>query len=169
MTLPRHDVGTSRRCNVVTSLRWYVATLGVSDSNVMSSHFVSHHITSQHRNVATFWVRMNNVVTFLANVVTLLEIYEQRLDVGHEHCNVAGFSNDKKVAKIQSLGLLHTSKLFLIHINHLRSSHDHIQKEQYWIYTFSFQKFHFRNFEKYGYQKLKTLNIKPILMHTRLL
>ena len=46
-----------------------------------------------------------------ANVVTLLEIYEQR------H-NIAGFSNDKKVVKIQSFGLLLTSKLFFRHINH---------------------------------------------------
>ena len=84
---------------------------------------------------------MNNIMTFLANVVTLLEIYEQchdighecrdvgheRRDVGHERRDVAGFSSDKKVAKIQCLGLLHISKLFFLHINHLRSSHDYIQ------------------------------------------
>ena len=83
---------------------------------------------------------MNNVMTFLANVVTLLEIYEQRHDigherrhVGHERRDVAGFSSDKKVVKIQSLGLLHISKLFFLHINHPRSSHDHIQQGQHWI------------------------------------
>ena len=62
--------------------------------------------------------------------MTLLEIYEQRRDVEHkrfdigqerrnvgdEHRDVAGFSSDEKVAKIQSLGLLHTSKLFFLHI-----------------------------------------------------
>ena len=127
--------------------------VGVFDSNVMSSYFRSHHVaschitshhdTSQHRNVAMFWVWMNNVVT-------LLEIYEKRRDVGHERRNVgherrdvAGFSSNQKVGKIQSLGLLHTSKLFLLHINHPRSSHDHILQEQHWIQTFSYQKSHF--------------------------
>ena len=80
-----------------------------------------------------FWVRMNNVMTLGANVATLLEIYEQHRDVGHERHDVAGFSRDGKVAKIQSLGLLLTSKLFLLHINHHRSSHDHLHKEQHWI------------------------------------
>ena len=88
--------------------RRHIATLGVFDSNVMSSHFTSHHVmsrhvTSQHRNnVATFWVRMKNVamlgtnvVTLGANVATLLEIYEQCHDVGHERHNVAGFSSDR--------------------------------------------------------------------------
>ena len=55
------------------------------------------------------------------------------LDVGHEHRDVARFFGDEKVAKIQSLGLLHTSKLFLLHINHPRSSHDHIHQEKHWI------------------------------------
>ena len=83
---------------------------------------------------------MNNVATFLANVVTLLEVYEhcrdvghEHRDVGHEHRNVARISSDKKVAKIQSLGLLHTSKLLFLHINHPRSSHDHIKLELHWI------------------------------------
>ena len=67
------------------------------------------------------------------NVATLLEIYEQPYDVGHERRDVAGFSSDRKVLKIQSLGLLHTSKLFLLHFNHLRSSHYHKRKEQHWI------------------------------------
>ena len=67
------------------------------------------------------------------NVATLLEIYEQRHDVGHERGNVAEFSSDEKVTKIKSLGLLHTSKLFLLHINHPISSHDHIHQEQHWI------------------------------------
>ena len=54
------------------------------------------------------------------NVVTLLEIYEERRDVGQEHRNIDRFSNDGKVVKIQYLGLLRTSKLFLLHINHPR-------------------------------------------------
>ena len=75
---------------------------------------------------------MNNVVTLSANVTTLLEIYKQLRDVGHERRDVAGFFNDGKVVKkIQSLGLLLTSKLFLLDINHPRSSHDHIHKEQH--------------------------------------
>ena len=90
---------TSRRLNVTTLPLHHVATLGVFDSNVMSSYFRSHHVTLQHRNVAMFWVQMNNVVTFLSNVVTLLEIYEQRRNVGHKRRDVAGFSNDEKVAK----------------------------------------------------------------------
>ena len=58
----------------------------------------------------------------------LLDIYEQHHDVGHERCDVARFSSDGKVVKIQSLGLLLTSKLFPLHINHPRSSHDHIDR-----------------------------------------
>ena len=54
------------------------------------------------------------------NVATLLEIYEQRDDVGHKCRDVAGFSRDSKVVKIQSLGLLPTSKLFFLHIKHPR-------------------------------------------------
>ena len=76
---------------------------------------------------------MNNVATLDANVVTLLEIYEQRRDVGHERRNVGGFSSDQKVAKIQSFGLLQTFQLFLLHINHPRSSHDHILQEKHRI------------------------------------
>ena len=76
---------------------------------------------------------MNNVATVFANVALLLEIYEQRRDVGHERHDIPEFSNDGKVAKIQSSGLLHTSKLSFLHINYPRSSHDHIHKEQYWI------------------------------------
>ena len=131
-TSPRYEARTSSRRDV-----------GVFDSNIMSSHIgsnhvtsrhsTSHHVTSQHLNVATFWVRMNNVATLEANVATSREIYDQCHDVGHEHRDVAGFSNDKKVTKIQSLGLLHTSKLFLLHIFHPRSSHDHILQEQHWI------------------------------------
>ena len=69
-------------------------------NNVISCHITSHHVTSQHRNVATFWVRMNNIATLCANVVTLLEIYEQRRNIRHERRDFAGFSNDEKVAKI---------------------------------------------------------------------
>ena len=125
------NIKTSRLWHVLTPQRHHIATLGVFDSNVMSSHFTSHHVTSyhvtslqvtSHRNiktsqccsVKTFWVRMNNVATLGTNVATLLS-----------------FSSDEKVAKIQSLGLLLTSKLFLLHINHPRSSHDHIHKEQH--------------------------------------
>ena len=94
---------------------------------------MSRHVTtSKCRDVATlrhFWVQMNNI----ANVATLLEIYEQRRDVGHERRDVAGFSSDEKVTKIKFLGHLHTSKLFLVHINHPRSSHDQILQEQHWI------------------------------------
>ena len=76
---------------------------------------------------------MNNVATLGANVATLLEIYEQRRDIGHERHDVAGFSSDEKVAKIHTLGLLHTSNLFFLHVNYPRSSHDHIHQEQLWI------------------------------------
>ena len=41
------------------------------------------------------------------NVTMLLEIYEQCRNVGHERHDVARFSNDGKVAKIQYLGLTH--------------------------------------------------------------
>ena len=134
----RHDVTMSRRWKVVTSRRHHVATLerrdvGVFDSNVMSSHFRSHHVALCHivsHHVTTFDA---NVATLDANVVTLLEIYEQRHEVGHERRDVAGFSSNQNDAKIQYLGLLQTSKLFLLHINHLRSSHDHILQERHWI------------------------------------
>ena len=76
---------------------------------------------------------MNNVMTLGANVTTLLEIYDQCRDVGHERRDIVGFSSNWKVAKTQSLGLLPTSKLFLLYISHPRSSHDHIHKEQQWI------------------------------------
>ena len=76
---------------------------------------------------------MNNVAKLGANVATLLEIYEQHRDVGHKRHDVVGFSSNDKVVKIQSLGFLLTSNLFLIHINHHRSSHDHIHKEQHYI------------------------------------
>ena len=90
---------------------------------------------------------MNIIVMLGTNISTLLEIYEQCCavgherhdigheyhDVGHERQDVVGFSSDGKVVKIQSLGLLLPSKLFLLHINHHRSSHDHIHKEQHWI------------------------------------
>ena len=109
---------------------------------VTSHQVMSHHVAtskcrnvgmSRRCNVATFWVWMNNVATLDANVATLLEIYEQRHDVGHERHDVAGFSSDQKVEKIQSLGLLHASKLFLLHINHPRSSHYNILQEQHCI------------------------------------
>ena len=76
------------------------------DAGTSSRHDVG---TSRH-----FWVRMNNVVTLGANVETLLEIYKQRRDVGHERRDVARFSSNEKSAKIQSLGLLHTSKLLFL-------------------------------------------------------
>ena len=63
------------------------------------------------------------------NVATLLEIYEKHCDVEHEHRDVVGFSNDGKIIKIPSLGLLRTSKLFFLHLNHPRSSHDHIHED----------------------------------------
>ena len=75
---------------------------------------MSHHITSRH------------FATSLGSDEQRHDVGCQRCDVGHECRDVAGFSNDDKVAKIQSFGLLHTSKLFLLHINHPRSSHDHI-------------------------------------------
>ena len=121
----RRDVATSRRWNVATLAHPYfstlehhhIVTLGVFDSNFMSSHFRSHHVMSCHVtshhltsrpnietprrwNVAMFLVWMNNVAMFLANVATLLEIYEQRCDVGHERRDVVGFSNNEKSAKI---------------------------------------------------------------------
>ena len=74
---------------------------------------------------------MNNVATLGANVATLLEIYEQRRDFGHECHGVVGFSSDEKNVKIPYLGFLITSKLFLLHINHPRSSHDHTYEEQH--------------------------------------
>ena len=79
-------------------------------------------------NVATLFIK---IVMLYTNVATLMEFYEQRRNIGHECRNVAGFSSDGKVDKIQSLGLLPTSKLFLLHINHPRSSHDTINKEQH--------------------------------------
>ena len=87
------------------------------------------------------------------NVTTLLEIYEQRR-------NVAGFSNDEKVAKIQSLGLLHTSKLFFLHVTHPRSFHDHIHQEKHWILTFSYKNtLIFETFEIMGTKNRKLLTI----------
>ena len=88
-------------------------------------------VTTFLANVTTFLANvvmfLANVAKFLANIMTLLEIYEQRRDVEHKRHDVAVFSSDEKVAKIQSLGLLHTSKLLFLHINHPRSSHNHIQ------------------------------------------
>ena len=81
----------------------------------MSSHFMSYHITSCHVTSRRTSKRHD-----------VLGSNDQRLDVGHERHDVAGFSSDGKLVKIQSLGLLFTSKLFLVHINHPRSSHDHI-------------------------------------------
>ena len=63
-----------------TSQRWECLTQ--TSCQVTSRHIMSCHVTSHH--IATFWVQKNNVVT-------LLEIYEQRLDVGHERHDVAGF------------------------------------------------------------------------------
>ena len=126
-TSPRRHVAMLERRDVGTSLRRHVATfLRVFDLNVMSSHFTSHHVmsrlitTTKRRDVLGSDEQNRNVV-------------RQRRDIGHERRNVAGFSNDGKVAKIQSLGLLPTSKLFLFHINHPRSSYDLIHKEQHWI------------------------------------
>ena len=76
---------------------------------------------------------MNNVAALSTNVAALLEIYEQCRYVEHERRNVTGFSNYEKIVKIPSLGLLISSKLFILHINHPRSSHDHINEEQHWI------------------------------------
>ena len=122
----------------------------------LSRHITSHlvmscHITSRRSDV--FWVRMNNVAT-------LLDIYEQRRDVGHERRDIARFSNERKNVKIPSLGLLITSKLFLLHINHPRSSHDHIHEEQHWIYTFQTENLIFEAFENMGTKnrKLSTIN-----------
>ena len=106
-----------------------------------SRHITSHHVLSCHvatskcRNVlgSDEQRRDVNVTTLGANVATLLEIYEQRRNVGHKRRDIARFSSNRKVVKIQSLGLLLTSKLFPLHINHPRSSHDHIHKEQHWI------------------------------------
>ena len=167
MTLKRRDIGSSLRRDVTTSRRWNIATsqgchfvtsprrnVGTSQrrecltqtSCQVTSHYImshpSHHVMSRH----TFWVWMNNVVTLGANVVTLLEIYEQRRNVGHERHDVARFFSDEKDTKTQYLGLLSTSKLFPLYINHPRSSHDHIHKEKHWILTFPYQKSHLRNF-----------------------
>ena len=138
--------------DVEMSRRHHVVTFGVFDSNVMSSHITSSHVMSQHRNVAMFWIRMNNVAMFLANIVTLLEIYEQRHDVGHERRDVAGFSNDKKVAKIQSLGLLHTLTI----LDHLMTIYNNNTRSKY----FHTKNLIFENFEKHRYQnrKLSTIN-----------
>ena len=127
---------TSRRWHVLTSRRWDYSSH--TSCHITSCHFMSCHITSYYvtsRHIATskrrdsFWVLMNNVVI-----------------VGAKRRDVAGFSSDGKVIKIQYLVLLLTSKLFLLHIYHPRSSHDHTHKEQHWIYTFSYQKSHFQNF-----------------------
>ena len=97
-------------------------------SHLTSYHVTSCHVTSQHQNVVT--LERRDVRHQHRDVSG---IFEQRRDVGHECRDVAVFSSDEKVLKFQSLGLLLTSKLFLLHINHLRSSHDHIHKEQHWI------------------------------------
>ena len=135
-TLELHNVTTSRCWGVL--LKHHVESHQVTSRRIVSHHVTSCHITSrhvttQHRNVTTFWVWINNVAALDANVATLLEIYEQRRDVGHERHDVAEFSSNHKVSKIQSLGLLHTLKLFFLHINHPRSSHDHILQEKHWI------------------------------------
>ena len=85
-------------------------------SYVTSHRVMTCHVTLQHRDV--FWVRLNNIATLDANVAMLLEIYEQRRDIRHERHDVIRFSGNRKVVKIQSLGLLLTSKLFFLHINH---------------------------------------------------
>ena len=85
--------------------------------------------------------------------MTLPEIYEQRYDIEHERCDVAGFSNKGKSIKIQSLGLLITSKLLLLCTNHPRSSHDHIHDEQHWIYIFQTKNLIFEAFENMGTKK----------------
>ena len=78
------------------------------------------------------------------------DVGHERRDVGHERRDVAGFSSNKKVAKIQSLGLLLTSKLFLLHINHPRSSHDHIHKENTGSNPFHTKNLIFETFENMG-------------------
>ena len=94
------------------------------------------------------------------NIATLLEIYEQCRDIRHKRRNVAGFSKDGEIVKIPSLGLLITFKLFLHHINHPRSSHDHIHEEQHWIYTFQTKNLVFEAFENMGTKnrKISTIN-----------
>ena len=67
-------------------------------------------MTLERRDV--FWAQMNNVAT-------LLGFYEQRRDVEHGRRDVVGFSNDGKLIKILTLGLLISSNLFLLHNNHL--------------------------------------------------
>ena len=140
----RWECSTHTSCHVTSR---HIMSCHVTSCHVISCHVLSRHIaTSKRRD--SFWVLMNNI--------TIL---------GTKHRNVARFSNDGKVEKIQYLGLLLTSKLFLLHIHHPRSSHDHTHKEQHWIYTFSYQKSNFQNFSKHRYQKPKTLNNKLILMH----
>ena len=78
-------------------------------------------------NVATllnFYVQRSNVAGFLCsttrrcwvfmfNVATLLDFYVQHCDVGHECLDVAGFSNDWKLVKIRTFGLLISSKYYM--------------------------------------------------------
>ena len=45
---PHRDIETSSLSDVEMSQRWNVMTLGVFDSNVMSSHFTSHHVMSRY-------------------------------------------------------------------------------------------------------------------------
>ena len=125
--------------------------------HVMSCHITSHHVTSQHRNVATFWVRMNNVATLAA---MLLEIYEQRSDVGHERHDVAGFSNDKKLqnSNLRDFYTLPSCSFFILTIlDHLMTIYN---KNNTRSKPFDTKNLIFENFENMGTknQNLSTIN-----------
>ena len=68
---------------------------------------------------------MNNVAKLETNVVIFLGSDEQRHDAGNERHNVGNecrnvvvFFSYGKLVKISPLGLLISSKLFLLHNNH---------------------------------------------------
>ena len=115
------DVGMLRHWECLTQMSFQVTSSHVKSLHVTSCHVTSHYVTSQYRNFVTLQRR------------DVLGSDKQRRNIVHQCRDVAGFSSDGKVAKIQSLGLLPTSKLFIFHSNHPRSSHDHINKEQHWI------------------------------------
>ena len=95
---------------------------------------------------------MSNVVTLDKNVATLL-----------------GFPATRKLQKsnLWDFYTLPSCSFFILTIlDHLITIY---KKNNTGSKPFHTKNLIFENFEKHGYQKSKTLNNKPILMHTRLL
>ena len=65
-----------------------------------------------------FLTRINNVMMLGLNVTLLLGLDGQCRDVRNECCDIAGFYSFENHIKIPTLGILISSKLFLLHNNH---------------------------------------------------